>query len=1008
MIDYGELNKVVNEIIFGGTYAAAPVYLSLEDDERDGLASCLGVPPDKLDVYVGTVVAATLDFGVANIYRMHQLQLRKWQRQNMDTAPPFSALLLTLTLAAERMRNDGAYSATNYYQRLFEVLGTRTNHQKQRIRFAGKYTRQFWHALNLWLTEFDYAFGKPTAKQVNSWAYVSYALSQSLVRQADRVKFHNLFAQFGLSPNDKLSESEIMLYLHEWMAGSGPSRWLKRLWESPDIRERIASAALDELEHWDGRSADAEFGVTNYRRLSWLAILRRFPRPSVQLHLVAGASDDEPGVTLQLAAGATELAREALASAERVRLESMSGTNLRTLAPEDRIKLGALLLTSIELEAEEEGDLYRHDSRPLVPLIKDESGPYYREVTRVSSYTKHLVLCHTNWAGRIKDYLEESAQPGFTEMKGGNSNGIPSGWTLFLDVELHATPTTEVSDNLQCLVPISSGATVAMSDGLKLAENIWHASAPPQVVVFDGSGFVDTSLQTESIGAKSTIISSTTARTYDPNFIGTSNHVLDGMNLKIVGTRDGKQVVQRSMAFRSARTPRRRAGLEANYAYPLNSAYGGFWGFSAKPLEELEPRRPCVRGMLVTGELEDLETGYDVTGSGSMPIWVETQEQHHGFNMASVTGDEATCILRGYHYFICEPYLGPGQGEVSRTMQCRDCHIFQIAAQSKRLRRKRGGHRSIARKHASNLRIVRKSEAVVSPDSVYDAVCYLGSGTWASLVPVLSVLVAEPWEVTIVRDELVDLGLIDLVLDYNFGQPRYWSCSPPTLVLTQAGTAFLAGFRNAQLIRDLKERLDRIAGPHRVIRQEFAPLAHLWNVKNLGVDAVRHQCKEIRGPLERPIAVVKSPGVQVANQMPSIDEMRKHMNPIQVEEGDDIERFDPKSCKWEQAELRSVGAYRALFRGRRYFYRAADGSALEAGPELVKILAARDEGVRLHAYNEAEDSFECVIGCKPPGLFRRALVSASGVQCSTSGHRHVYRQVPKALAALVLHKLYST
>lgn len=230
MTSYNELNDFVNETFFDGKNESRPVYLSLEDDDREGLADLMGVELADIDKEVGAVIRGTLDFSGRNIYKQHVDEFKQWKKRNFDTPPPFAALLLGLTLAAEHMRAEGDYSANNYYQRLFEVLGISDELQQQKLRWSGKHTRQLWWALNLWLTEYDYALGKPTAKQVNNWPYVSYALSQSLVRLADRRKFHNLFSEFGLSPSDRLSEQEMLLYLHEWMTGHGPSTWLKRLW----------------------------------------------------------------------------------------------------------------------------------------------------------------------------------------------------------------------------------------------------------------------------------------------------------------------------------------------------------------------------------------------------------------------------------------------------------------------------------------------------------------------------------------------------------------------------------------------------------------------------------------------------------------------------------------------------------------------------------------------------------------------------------------------------------
>lgn len=1005
MTSYNELNNALNNLFFSGLHSGSPVYLSLEDDEREYLAENFHIPSSELSSHVGEVVASTLDFSKSNIYIAHKEKCDKWKKEGMIDPPPFTALLLALTMAAEQMRSEGDHSASNYYERLFEVFGVGVDQEKQKIRTAARFTPLFWQALNLWLTRHDYFYGKPTATQVNNWKYVSYAISQSLVRRGDRARFHSLFSEFGLSPNDKLSESEMTLYLHEWMAGSGPSQWLKHLWESLDIRDRVASAALDELEQWDGRFVRSEDASSGYRRLTWFAVIRTFPLLRCRLHLVAGAGDGDSGTALRLTEAATGLAREALNEAESVWLEAMPDTGLRVLGPEDKIKLGALLLTSLELASEEEGDLYRHDSRPVIPLIKDETGRYYREVSRVTLHAKHLVLCHTNWAGQVSSYLEEFAQRGFSKIAGNSSNGIPAGWTLFREVAVSAAPTSEVNDNLQCLVPISSGATINMSGGLKLAQNIWHASAPPQVIASDEDGFIEIKLQSESLGSKSETIASTQPENYDPDFISTSRQALDARNLTVTGFRNGKNIVERSLAFRSAKTPRHQANVDSTYAYLLDKSRPNICGFSAVASSEVRDDSPVIRGMLVEGEFDAVEQGLPAPDSSELPTQGAETLEEVGFDMASVRGDEATCILRGYHYFICPPYLGPGHGEVSRVMQCRDCHIFQIASKPKRGRGRRSTR--ITRQIAQpSIRFEVSADEKVSPNSVFDALCYLGSGTWASIVPILSSIVEEPWQVSIVKDDLVDLGLIDVAMDSDFGRPRYWSCPPPALAVTRTGTAFLAGFRNAVLVQEVKARMDEIADGYRLTKHDLAPVAHTWDVKGLELGTIRERLSDLVGPLGRKIVVTESPGLQIASQMPSVDEILRQLDPLQVEDGDDIERFDPRTCRWERSEIRGEGAYRALFHGRRYFYCTGDGVSLEASPELAKVLAARFEGVRLHSYNEATQTLDCALGCKPPGLFRRSLVSESGVLPVTSDERHSYTDVSPTLAGIVLQKLY--
>ena len=273
MTAYEEVNAAVNEIFFlSGRSGNQPVYLDIEDDVRGVLSDRLSVEPSNLDAEIGRAVAQTIvngHRGGGGPYVWHIRKLRDWLEAGRSDAPPFTAFLCALSIAAERMRSDSNFSANNYYQRLFEILGVDDERARKKLRSSARYTRWFWRALNQWLEDHDHRFGRPTARTVNNaWKYVGYAVSQALIRDADRKKLHGMFVQFGFSPHEKFSEPEMQLHLADWMSGHGSSPWLKRLWSNPDLRERISNTALVELETWDG----TELGGDKPRsRLRWSA-----------------------------------------------------------------------------------------------------------------------------------------------------------------------------------------------------------------------------------------------------------------------------------------------------------------------------------------------------------------------------------------------------------------------------------------------------------------------------------------------------------------------------------------------------------------------------------------------------------------------------------------------------------------------------------------------------------------------------------------------------------------
>ena len=107
-----------------------------------------------------------------------------------------------------------------------------------------------------------------------------------------------------------LNEAEISLYLNEWMVGAGPSQWLKKLWAVPDLRERVSSAALHELENWDSSLTPGGSQQYSNRSLGWAAYVRRFPKKSIRLRMLSGSSGSSES-QLYLAGDSSDIAKKA-------------------------------------------------------------------------------------------------------------------------------------------------------------------------------------------------------------------------------------------------------------------------------------------------------------------------------------------------------------------------------------------------------------------------------------------------------------------------------------------------------------------------------------------------------------------------------------------------------------------------------------------------------------------------------------------------------------------------
>ena len=313
--DYEFLNLGINEALFDGSFADLPLYLDFEGDLLARVSSNLQCSEQDFIELLGSAVSNTLLWRKNNIYAFHEEKFRAWIANDANSPPPFTALLASLSCAAEQMSADGNFSASNYYQRLFQHFGTPEAGSATKLGAAGKYTEQFWQSLNHWLVRTNNAYGVPTARVVNSWRYVSYAISQALIREGDRQRLGLMFSEFGISPKEKVSETEMSLYLDEWMSRSSATNWLQKVWSTPDLRDRVVAAALEELSVWEGGSSNGEH-LALAKQLFWSAQIKNFPKKSLRMFLGVSGRREDYCCEFGLAGDSTALVNETFQETE--------------------------------------------------------------------------------------------------------------------------------------------------------------------------------------------------------------------------------------------------------------------------------------------------------------------------------------------------------------------------------------------------------------------------------------------------------------------------------------------------------------------------------------------------------------------------------------------------------------------------------------------------------------------------------------------------------------------
>lgn len=999
VLPYAIVNRAVNEVIFDGRFKLAPVYLDIEGDVEADLAARLGLKPGECLQAIARAVAATMKWKAYDPFCWHSSELQTWNELERPEGPPFSALLAVLSLAAERMRADEDYSAQNYYERLFEVLEVETDSRKSALRQNAKSVLPFWLALNQWLAENDFEYGRPTAQQINSWQYAGYALSQALVRDADRKRLHGLFADYGLAPKETLTTAEMSLYLHEWMGGGAASAWLKKIWASPDLRPRVAEAACSELQAWEGES---EATGQARRRLTWAAALQDFP-PRLRLLLSASGSqaDAEDVSALRLTGEVSPAAAAAFASCpDGVQLVPLASGDISAIEPVASLALSPLMLASFELEDCESGLRFQKAARAIIPLVKLDTGPFYREVSRLSFLRSHLVLCHVQWLKPVESHLTLNARQGFRILTPHELPGLAADWVLFTKVELLRAPHTTHA-NLQALVPLSEGVSVEASGGLRLAAGLWHSEAPPEITA--AGLYAPMALQLQKASGETIAevsIQATSCRlTLGPEL------ELDATDLSLVVTEAGRSRPGASFSFRSGEHPR-RLPQSAPPAFDLRPGVTSSLISAAPSLDFPGPwaRGLLVEGVTLAGPQEVLPASPvlpAVTGEASAG-------EEEAYQLHTVDGLEETCVLRGYHYWDCQDFDAGDDPRDDKWMTCRSCAnrvLTRNRGAAPKRRTAPGARRSVSTAAPSKPPgMLPRKPRDISASTVFDALCYLGQGSWSKFQDLAGAGGQPEFAVHRMAQDLFALGHIDLIYDSRLRTPVAWSVAPPVICLAEGGV-FAAGFRNNALLEEMSRRLEPHGGILDVTPVENGPSRYFWKLPQPAAAAAA--VEGLRDRHQRPVRLVQDAGLALASASPFVREIINAMPALRLESADDLQAFDLGRGVWRKADDASTpGAYRGGYGGRRYFFTAQDGSQTEGPYAVVKLAAARAQGLRLHSYDAARREFHSVAGCEPPGLLSRALASFTGLPPERVDGRVTYHGVPPEAAALVFSKLY--
>lgn len=992
--EYGTWNAALSEVVFPSLPRPNPVYLDLEDDQLAALGDLLNIPPSEVEQTLTRVVRGTVDGGKGRgMFRPHLDRLHTWRRDDGMSPPPHLALLAMFSLAAEHMARGDGLRENNFYGRLQETLGL-TSPQAALIDSYRIVAEPMWGALNRWLLDLNGSRGLPTAFTL-SHRYVGLALSQALVRHADRQRLLGFFRKFDLAPGSDFPPGELEPLLNAWITQtpSPATRNLVRLWAKESVRERVAQAAAVALANWDGVIEDEEVATAAGKILLTLE-LTTFPSRRLKVRALVYAPRAEGARTalIHTPDGDIEVPLEpGVAGA----LDLGTGT---TLDPSSTFE-GVLSLTDRLTGARLE-----HRPRRMLAFRRDQLSNRLIETGQVMLGDDHVLVVHEALIGRVGTVLTKIARPGWSCTAEGLP-GLPTGWAVLQGVEVFASPGDLVRgiDDLSALIPITR-TQLRAGGGLPLpgaTRNKWHTWAPPEVrAVSEIPGFsVALMALSDDIEAPPLELH----RWFDEGagvLVGSIGELqlVDGDYRLELWPEEAKDATSAlNIRLRTADTrDSAQWAVASSVSYALDDPLAALGAGS------------CLAGAIVQGAMTTNSPGVLTEFTAPATAWWASRHLRSTEvgGIRAVPADPDSCVMTGHHHEEVDQVPTDKWGRPlvkTSSSRCSGCGLTKKYSTSFYANR---------RKHARRATIASAREPdvavlpAVEPDSaaqwdlVLDGLMHTGGGRWSQLERLAMSIEPSALFVDYFGRALEALGHIDIRRDPSTLQPMEWEASPTAAMRTSAGWV-LTGFWSDGLQQDFAEAVGYPDGAERVLQSDGPSRWHV-DVDERKLDIAADRLG---------IPAISTAWRDLAGALPSLSEVVAALPRRSVAEGGPIRWFDPQATAWVPAtDAEAPGAYRLGKYGAHDILRTrvdVEKHQMAASQVYLSKHAAVHmlTGRLLLAHNRATEELRVPLGADLPGLYARAAVLASGLLPTKFGQDLVYHQVPLPLARHLAHLL---
>ena len=647
----------------------------------------------------------------------------------------------------------------------------------------------------------------------------------------------------------------------------------------------------------------------------------------------------------------------------------------------------------------------------------DDELKVYRSLPHLEFAKRGMVIAFQTVGSNVESLLSDAD---FGNMKRvPDSLGVPQGWTVFDNVQLSRIPDTGGDADLNPLVPEIT-STVEWVGGIAFpGRKHWLLSRLPMI----SANSID---EVEELSAAVDIKSAFNSVVGDPvqpksvvagNALNLDLSVWDlpdGVYGLVVSghhsSAGGREFDLARQTFEIRSPDSRFSPPTAPLGYCSD---GRLWPFSASTIEndDKTPTQVVVRGAVIDGER------HLPAGESKLPQVLDSVSKHLDEDPVvpaeklNRTIPGVTNCFSGAHYWVFDPvrdltdYYRPHKGV------CVNCGKRDIAwPQSSAALLSRESTRP-------TLPNLPKSQTTRDPgqipesngsvqvdfDGLLEACFTWGGGTWSHFQLLARQVSSDQWFPYEAIQLFSSLGHLDVEWDLAGTLPLRWTVSPPAIVTTGHGDAFLAGYRSVRMMETLRPLVENHGGNWSTDISADGPTT--YRLFGVPPGALRSIIDSIEGDGSTNWQISDRADRSIANSLPPLWAVVGACREVDIPSS--AEYFDVDTARWSPEPFSGPdGLYRTNSSPRTYFLKIR-GVCRQVSYRSGKHLAGTYHRRVLIAYEPQTNQLECPLGAQLPGLYERAVVLSSGSPPALDlfNRKVIYHRVPKNVAQAVWSKI---